>query len=89
MNPAPPRTADAGSGAPKYGTPSYPDVAPIHSPIQDRLDQHSRAIPIRRQRGGETLYQSEDIRRSRRSANTDPVPIVTREKKPRHEPRSD
>ncbi|HEX6056483.1 MAG TPA: PH domain-containing protein [Intrasporangium sp.] len=68
---------DAGSGAPRYGTPSYPDVAPIHSPIQDRLDQHSRAIPIRRKRGGETLYQSEDIRRRRRSADTGPVPIWT------------
>ena len=64
-----------GSGAPAYGTRSYPDVAPIHSPIQDRLDQHSRAIPIRRKRGGETLYESEDIRRRRRSPDTDPVPI--------------
>jgi hypothetical protein len=68
---------EAGSSAPRYGTPSYPDVPPIHSPIQDRLDQHSRAIPIRRKRGGETLYQSEDIRRRRRSPNTDPVPIWT------------
>ena len=68
---------DEGSGAPTYGTPSYPDVPPIHSPIQDRLDQHSRAIPIRRKRGGETLYESEDIRRRRGSPNTDPVPIWT------------
>ena len=67
---------DEGSG-PRYGTPSYPDVPPIHSPIQDRLDRHSRAIPIRRKRGGETLYESEDIRRRRRSPNTDPVPIWT------------
>ena len=71
---------DGGSGEPRYGTPSYPDVPPIHSPIQDRLDQHSRAIPIRRKRGGETLYESEDIRRRRRSPNTDPVPIWTRDR---------
>lgn len=73
-------TGDEGSGAPRYGTPSYPDVPPIHSPIQERLDRHSRAIPIRRKRGGETLYQSEDIRRSRRSPNTDPVPIWTKDR---------
>jgi membrane protein YdbS with pleckstrin-like domain len=66
---------ESGSAAPKYGTPSYPDVAPIHSPIQDRLDQHSRAIPIRRKRDGETLYESDDIRRRRRAADTGPVPI--------------
>ena len=81
---------DAGSGAPRYGTPSYPDVAPIHSPIQDRLDQHSRAIPIRRKRGGQTLYESEDIRRRRSSADTGPVPIWTGDRADRpHDPGDD
>ncbi|AXG12223.1 PH domain-containing protein [Intrasporangium calvum] len=76
-------------GSRAYGTPSYPDVPPIHNPIQDRLDQYSRAIPIRRVRGGEPLYESDDIRRRRRSADTGPVPIRQQDRRPRHEPRSD
>lgn len=27
---------------------AYPDVNPIHNPVQDRLDSYSRAIPLRR-----------------------------------------
>lgn len=74
---------------PQYGTPAYPDVPPIHNPIQDRLDRYSRAIPIRRQGGGESLYESEDIRQRRRAADTGPVPVRKAEKRPRHEPRND
>ena len=72
----------AGRPAPKYGTSTYPDVPPIHNPVQDRLDQYSRAIPIRRVRGGESLYESEDRRKRRRSADTGPVPL-----KPKHDTR--
>lgn len=76
-------------GSPAYGTASYPDVPPIHNPIQDRLDRYSRAIPIRRVRGGESLYESDDIRRRRRSADTGPVPLRQQDRRPRHEPRND
>ncbi|GAA6525867.1 PH domain-containing protein [Intrasporangium sp. DVR] len=83
-----PRDAEPG-GSPRHGTPIYPDVPPIHNPIQDRLDRYSRAIPIRRIRGGESLYESDDIRRRRRSADTGPVPIRPQDSRPRHEPSSD
>lgn len=33
---------------------AYPDVNPIHNPIQDRLDSYSRAIPLRRRGGRRT-----------------------------------
>ncbi|MDC5699101.1 PH domain-containing protein [Intrasporangium calvum] len=89
--PGGPRPTDHGDdgGSPRYGTPAHPDVPPIHNPIQDRLDRYSRAIPIRRVRGGESLYESEDIRRRRRSADTGPVPIRPQDRRPRHEPRTD
>ncbi len=72
----------SGRPAPRYGTSTYPDVPPIHNPVQDRLDQYSRAIPIRKAKGGESLYESEDIRRRRRSSDTGPVPL-----RPKHQPR--
>ncbi|MDV3223359.1 PH domain-containing protein [Intrasporangium sp.] len=89
-----PRDPGSAGGArqgepPRYGTPHYPDVPPIHNPIQDRLDSYSRAIPLRRVRGGESLYESEDIRRRRRSADTGPVPIRQQDNVPRHEPHAD
>ncbi|MGN6751896.1 MAG: PH domain-containing protein [Intrasporangium sp.] len=53
------------------GTPAdYPDVPPIHSPVQDRLSSWSRAVPIQ---GGEQVYASEDIRERRRGPQTGPV----------------
>lgn len=33
---------------------AYPDVNPIHNPVQDRLDSYSRAMPIRRRRAMKT-----------------------------------
>jgi hypothetical protein len=71
-----------GQPAPGYGTSTYPDVPPIHNPVQDRLDRYSRAIPIRRVKGGESLYESDDISKRRRSADTGPVPL-----RPKHESR--
>jgi hypothetical protein len=53
------------------GTPSdYPDVPPIHSPVQDRLSSWSRAVPIQ---GGEQVYASEDIPERRRGPQTGPI----------------
>jgi len=74
---------------PQYGTSAYPDVPPIHNPIQDRLDRYSRAIPIRKKSGGESLYESEDIRRRRRAADTGPVPLRQSDEAPRHESRNE
>jgi membrane protein YdbS with pleckstrin-like domain len=38
---------------------------------------HSRAIPVRRdESGAESIYQSEDLRRRSRSADTGPIPTV-------------
>ncbi|MEO7753399.1 MAG: PH domain-containing protein [Terracoccus sp.] len=51
----------------------YPDVPPIHNPVQDRLDSYSRAIPVRPRSGGESIYESEDRRRRRRSDDTGPI----------------
>lgn len=66
------------------GAMGYPDVPPTHNPVQDRLQQYSQAIPVRRPRDGESIYQSEDIKRRRKTADTGPVPL-----RPRHEPRAD
>jgi hypothetical protein len=52
--------------------PGYPDVHRTHNPIQDRLDSYSRALPIQRSRS-ETVYESEDIKRRRRAADTGPI----------------
>ena len=51
----------------------YPDVPPIHNPVQDRLDSYSRAIPVRPRPGGDSIYESEDRRRRRRSDDTGPI----------------
>ena len=53
--------------------PAYPDVHSTHDPIQERLDSHSRAVPIQKRKDGETVYESEDIKRRRRGADTGPV----------------
>lgn len=84
-----PSDGDSSADSTRYGSPAYPDVPPIHNPIQDRLDGYSRAIPIRRARGGESLYESEDLRRRRRSADTGPVPIRSQERLPRRAPRTE
>jgi hypothetical protein len=55
------------------GTPGYPDVHRTHNPIQQRLESYSRALPIQRTPRLETVYESEDIRRRRRSADTGPI----------------
>ena len=95
----PPGGAPFGGG-PFGGEPGYPDVNPIHTPVQDRLDSYSRAMPIQSARpvhrpnpdptpesaktvrpapavepthDGESLYQSEDIRKRRRGADTGPI----------------
>ncbi|MER7072603.1 PH domain-containing protein [Terrabacter sp. NPDC000476] len=65
----------------------FPDVHRTHNPIQDRLDSYSRAVPVQRPtrpaRGsrqpgrdvpeGETVYESDDIKRRRRGADTGPI----------------
>lgn len=56
----------------------FPGVDPVRSPVQDRLDSYSRAVPIQRPRAQsrprpETVYESEDLRRRRRGADTGPV----------------
>jgi membrane protein YdbS with pleckstrin-like domain len=60
------------------GPPGFPDVHGTHDPIQERLDSYSRAVPV--QRGPvmhrprhEVVYESEDILRRRRSADTGPI----------------
>jgi hypothetical protein len=59
----------------------FPDVSAVHNPISDRLDSYSRAMPIQRPEGserraerrGETVYESEDLKRRRRGADTGPI----------------
>jgi hypothetical protein len=56
------------------GSTSYPDVHRTHNPIQDRLDSYSRAVPIQRPTTRpETVYESDDLRRRRRGADTGPI----------------
>jgi hypothetical protein len=52
---------------------AYPDVHGTHEPIQERLDSYSRAVPIQKRKDGETVYESEDIKRRRRGADTGPI----------------
>ncbi|GAA2747569.1 hypothetical protein GCM10009868_37630 [Terrabacter aerolatus] len=60
----------AGSG----GDAAFPDVHRTHNPIQDRLDSYSRAVPIQRPaEQPETVYESEDLKRRRRGADTGPI----------------
>ncbi len=70
--PADPRGHTA-PGADDPGDDGYPDVPAIHNPVQDRLDSYSRAIPVRPKSGGESIYESEDRRRRRRSEDTGPI----------------
>ena len=44
-----------------------------HDPIQERLDSYSRAVPIQKRKDGETVYESDDIKRRRRGADTGPI----------------
>jgi hypothetical protein len=56
------------------GGPAYPDVHRTHNPIQDRLDSYSRAVPIQRPSSRpETVYESDDLKRRRRGADTGPI----------------
>jgi hypothetical protein len=50
-----------------------PDVHGTHDPLQQRLDSYSRALPIRPRKDGDTVYESEDIRRRRRGDDTGPI----------------
>jgi hypothetical protein len=59
--------------APSGGS-AYPDVHRTHNPIQDRLDSYSRAVPIQRPSDrSETVYESDDLKRRRRGAETGPI----------------
>ncbi|MDN5769075.1 MAG: PH domain-containing protein [Humibacillus sp.] len=53
----------------------YPDVHRVHNPVHDRLDSYSRAVPITPAEEGEPIYQSDDIRKRRRAADTGPLPL--------------
>jgi hypothetical protein len=66
----PGRSASAAAPA---SEPSYPDVHSTHDPIQERLDSYSRAVPIQKRKDGETVYESDDIKRRRRGADTGPI----------------
>ena len=70
---ADPTAHAAGSDGEDADGAGYPDVPPIHNPVQDRLDSYSRAIPVRPRSGGESIYESEDRRRRRRSDDTGPI----------------
>ncbi|MGW5240028.1 PH domain-containing protein [Monashia sp. NPDC004114] len=67
---ATPPASPISAGGPQ---PGYPDVHRTHNPIQDRLDSYSRALPIQRTPRLETVYESEDIKRRRRAADTGPI----------------
>ncbi|GAB3886884.1 PH domain-containing protein [Terrabacter terrigena] len=72
-------TSGPGSPAPPPspitpGGTGFPDVHRTHNPIQDRLDSYSRAVPIQRpSERPETVYESDDIKRRRRGADTGPI----------------
>lgn len=66
-------TPPASPIAPSGGS-AYPDVHRTHNPIQDRLDSYSRAVPIQRPSDrSETVYESDDLKRRRRGAETGPI----------------
>jgi hypothetical protein len=52
---------------------SYPDVHSTHDPLQERLDSYSRAVPVQKRKDGETVYESDDIKRRRRGDDTGPI----------------
>lgn len=63
-----------GIDGPDAADTGFPDVDPVHNPVSDRLDSYSRAVPIQRPRPRpETVYESEDLRRRRRGADTGPI----------------
>jgi hypothetical protein len=77
-------TGPGGRGGPGGPTPpvspivsavstDYPDVHRTHNPIQDRLDSYSRPVPIQPPSRPETVYESDDIKRRRRGADTGPI----------------
>ncbi|MCU1535938.1 MAG: hypothetical protein JWP82_289 [Humibacillus sp.] len=49
------------------------DVHGTRDPLQHRLDSYSRGVPIRPRQEGDTVYESEDIKRRRRGADTGPI----------------
>lgn len=55
------------------GSGAYPDVHRTHNPIQERLDSYSRAVPVQRGPRPETVYESDDLKRRRRGADTGPI----------------
>jgi hypothetical protein len=60
------------------GSRPYPDVHSTRDPIQERLDSYSRAVPIQRPSGGaQTVYESDDLKRRRRGADTGPIRPVS------------
>ncbi|HET7799004.1 MAG TPA: PH domain-containing protein [Humibacillus xanthopallidus] len=61
------------TATPQPQEPAYPDVHGTHDPIQERLDSYSRAVPIQKRKDGETVYESDDIKRRRRGADTGPI----------------
>jgi hypothetical protein len=69
--PTPPGSPIRAAGG--AGGESYPDVHRTHNPIQDRLDSYSRAVPVQRGSRPETVYESDDVKRRRRSADTGPI----------------
>ena len=72
--PVSPITPGGRSPRPGRGTgASYPDVHSTHDPLQERLDSYSRAVPIQKRKDGETVYESDDIKRRRRGADTGPI----------------
>ena len=73
-NPSP---ISRGSASPESlrQNPGYPDVHRVKGPVQDRLDSYSRAVPITPAEKGEPIYQSDDIRKRRRAADTGPLPL--------------
>jgi hypothetical protein len=54
-----------------FGPAPYPDVPEIRSPIQDRLDSYSRAMPVQ---SGERFYASDDLLADERGPATGPIP---------------
>ncbi len=68
-------SADPAEESTEPDSAAYPDVPGVHSPISTRLDSYSRAIPIQPVRGGEPVYESDDLRRRRRGPRTGPMPF--------------
>ena len=74
-DPGPPEAPTPGEGSvARRASTAYPDVPRTHNPIQDRLDSYSRAVPIQRpSERPETVYESDDLKRRRRGADTGPI----------------